>query len=79
MRIRTKPRRRSTPADRLTLPIDAYDDSSKNYTQTVTVDGKVISSLESSSGKAIGWGTAVEAQNELSGTVTAHSKPCLPL
>jgi hypothetical protein len=54
---------------------DKYDESSGNTTQTLTVDGQVVSTYSSNSGKAIGWGTAVECQDDAcDGTVNAHSK-----
>lgn len=54
--------------------VDKYDDASGNYTQTVSIDGTVVSTLSTASGKAQGWGTAVECQDECSGIVNAHSK-----
>ncbi|THZ06380.1 hypothetical protein D6C93_01512 [Aureobasidium pullulans] len=50
-----------------------YDETSGNTTQTVSVEGKVVSTLSTKSGKAIGFGTAEEAQNEFKGVVYEHS------
>ncbi|KAE8132385.1 hypothetical protein BDV38DRAFT_297042 [Aspergillus pseudotamarii] len=50
-----------------------YNDSTGKYDQTVTINGKVVSSLSTNSGQAQGWGTAVEAQDNASkSTVAAH-------
>ncbi|KAF5857155.1 hypothetical protein ETB97_006204 [Aspergillus alliaceus] len=52
---------------------DKYNDSTGKYDQTVAINGKVVSSLSTSSGQAQGWGTAVEAQDNASkSTVAAH-------
>ncbi|KAL1864019.1 hypothetical protein Daus18300_007984 [Diaporthe australafricana] len=50
-----------------------YDDNSGNYTQTVLVNGDVVSTLSTSDGKAEGWGSAVECAAEDCGTVAAHT------
>ncbi|KAK0435549.1 hypothetical protein EV421DRAFT_1892531 [Armillaria borealis] len=65
------------------VPIDAntpvtinykYDESTESYTQKVTVNGEVISTITTSDGKAIGWGTAVECQDDAcNGTSTTHT------
>lgn len=55
----------------ISLP-DKYDDASGNYTQTVSVNGEVVSTLSTSSGKAQGWGSAVECAEENCGTMPAH-------
>ncbi|KAL1847867.1 hypothetical protein Daus18300_013782 [Diaporthe australafricana] len=49
-----------------------FDDASGNYTQTVSVNGEVVSTLSTSSGKAQGWGSAVECAEENCGTMPAH-------
>jgi hypothetical protein len=49
-----------------------YNDATAKYDQTVSVDGTVVSSLSTDSGKAQGWGTAVECQQAACGTVPAH-------
>jgi len=51
-----------------------YNTTTQKYDQTVSVDGKVVSTLSTLSGKGIGWGTAVECQDQCSGVVNAHSK-----
>jgi hypothetical protein len=53
---------------------DKYDDSTGNYTQTVLVNSKVVSTLSTKDGKAEGWGSAVECAATNCGTVPAHSK-----
>ncbi|KAG9546249.1 hypothetical protein KCU71_g16992, partial [Aureobasidium melanogenum] len=52
---------------------DKYDEASGNTTQTVSIEGKTVSTLSTKSGKAIGFGTAEEAQNEFKGVVYEHS------
>ena len=51
-----------------------YDDSTKNYTQTVSVNGKQVSTLSTSDGHAQGFGSAIECARENCGTMPAHSK-----
>lgn len=65
------------------VPIDAntpvtinykYNESTESYTQKVTVNGEVISTITTSDGKATGWGTAVECQDDAcNGTSTTHT------
>ncbi|KAK0209558.1 hypothetical protein IW262DRAFT_1281490 [Armillaria fumosa] len=65
------------------VPVDAntpvtinykYNESAESYTQRVTVNGKLISTITTSDGKAIGWGTAVECQDDAcNGTSTTHT------
>lgn len=55
-------------------PSDKYDDSSRNYTQTLSVNGQVVSTLSTSDGYAQGWGSAVECAATDCGTVGAHCK-----
>ncbi|KAJ9148651.1 hypothetical protein NKR23_g5011 [Pleurostoma richardsiae] len=50
-----------------------FDDSTGNYTQTVQVNGKTVSTLSTSDGQAQGWGSAVECAETNCGTVYAHS------
>ncbi|KAJ5594678.1 uncharacterized protein N7459_000886 [Penicillium hispanicum] len=50
-----------------------YNDTTGNYTQTVLVNGKVVSTLSTSDGKAEGWGSAVECAETNCGTLGAHS------
>lgn len=54
-------------------PTDKYDDASGNYTQTVSLNDKVISTLSTKDGHAQGWGSAVECAEENCGTIGAHS------
>ena len=49
-----------------------YNDATKKYDQTVALNGVVVSSLSTDSGKAQGWGTAVECQQAACGTAPAH-------
>lgn len=53
---------------------DVYDDSTGNYTQTVSVNGNAVSELSTSDGHAQGWGSAVECAADDCGTVPAHSE-----
>lgn len=55
----------------LTL-LDKYNDATAKYDQTVSLNGKVVSKLSTDSGKAQGWGTAVECQSAACGTAPAH-------
>ncbi|KAI7367710.1 hypothetical protein KC354_g3214 [Hortaea werneckii] len=52
-------------------PGSSNDDTSK-YDQTVSLNGEVVSRLSTSSGKAQGWGTAVECQQSACGKVPSH-------
>ncbi|KAF3771302.1 hypothetical protein M406DRAFT_245797 [Cryphonectria parasitica EP155] len=49
-----------------------YDSSTGNYTQTVSLNGAVVSTLSTSDGYAEGWGSAVECAATNCGTVPAH-------
>ncbi|KAI1842662.1 hypothetical protein JX266_011124 [Neoarthrinium moseri] len=50
-----------------------YNDSTQKYDQAVSINGKVLSTLSTSSGNAQGWGTAVECQESACpGTVATH-------
>ncbi|TKX23548.1 hypothetical protein C1H76_4060 [Elsinoe australis] len=49
-----------------------YNDATAKYDQTVSLNGKVVSKLSTDSGKAQGWGTAVECQSAACGTAPAH-------
>ncbi|KAF4216176.1 hypothetical protein CNMCM8980_007452 [Aspergillus fumigatiaffinis] len=60
------------PGDHVTMHYK-YDDASGNYTQTLSVNGKVVSTLSTSDGHAQGWGSAVECAETNCGTVGAHS------
>ncbi|KAF4154037.1 hypothetical protein CNMCM6936_006341 [Aspergillus lentulus] len=60
------------PGDHVTMHYK-YDDASGNYTQTLSVNGKVVSTLSTSDGHAQGWGSAVECAANDCGTVGAHS------
>ncbi|KAF7173418.1 hypothetical protein CNMCM5623_005635 [Aspergillus felis] len=60
------------PGDHVTMHYK-YDDSTRNYTQTVSVNGQVVSTLSTSDAHAQGWGSAVECAANDCGTVGAHS------
>ena len=53
---------------------DKFDDNSGNYTQTVSVNDKTVSTLSTSDDKAQGWGSSVECAEDNCGTVGAHCK-----
>ncbi|KUI59008.1 hypothetical protein VP1G_06253 [Cytospora mali] len=57
--------------DHITMHYE-YSDTTGNYTQTVLLNGAVVSTLSTSDGKAEGWGSAVECADETCGTVPAH-------
>ncbi|GAB1200497.1 hypothetical protein APSETT444_009870 [Aspergillus pseudonomiae] len=52
---------------------DKFDDASGNYTQTLQINGKTVSTLSTSDGQAQGWGSSVECAENNCGTVGAHS------
>ncbi|KAI0553891.1 hypothetical protein F4679DRAFT_388074 [Xylaria curta] len=65
----------ATPAsagDRITMHYK-YDDATQNYTQTVSINDKVVATLSTSDEHALGWGSAVECAEENCGTVPAHT------
>ncbi|RMY69809.1 hypothetical protein D0863_06208 [Hortaea werneckii] len=49
-----------------------YNDDTSKYDQTVSLNGQVVSRLSTSSGKAQGWGTAIECQQSACGKVPSH-------
>lgn len=57
--------------DRVTMHYK-FDDRSQNYTQTVLVNGRQVSTLSTNSGHAEGWGSAVECQATDCGTIPEH-------
>lgn len=57
--------------------VDKFDDATKNYTQTVLINGAQVSTLSTEDGHAQGWGSAVECAENNCGTVPAHSKSIL--
>ncbi|CAI0649385.1 hypothetical protein CGCF415_v012463 [Colletotrichum fructicola] len=62
----------ASAGDKITMHYK-YNDSTGKYDQTVSLNGKVVSTLSTSSGQAQGWGTAVECQDDACvGTVVAH-------
>ncbi|CAN8099929.1 unnamed protein product [Discula destructiva] len=62
----------ASSTDHLTM-LYKYDPSTKNYTQTLSLNGAVVSELSTGDGLATGWGSAVEcAGNKNCGTVNAH-------
>ncbi|RMZ31712.1 hypothetical protein D0859_04161 [Hortaea werneckii] len=50
-----------------------YNDQTSQYDQTVSLNGEVVSRLSTSSGKAQGWGTAIECQQSACGSVCRTS------
>ncbi|KAE8353200.1 hypothetical protein BDV28DRAFT_148323 [Aspergillus coremiiformis] len=50
-----------------------YDDSTGNYTQTVLLNGRSVSTLSTSDGHAQGWGSAVECAATDCGSIGAHT------
>jgi hypothetical protein len=54
------------------MSADIYNDASKNYTQLVSINGKQVAELSTSSGHAQGWGSAVECGANDCGTMGAH-------
>ncbi|CAI7610206.1 unnamed protein product [Penicillium discolor] len=56
--------------DQITMLYKYNDDTSK-FDQTVFINGEVVSTLSTSSGKAQGWGTAVECQDDACKTTAA--------
>ncbi|KAJ5803589.1 uncharacterized protein N7503_006039 [Penicillium pulvis] len=61
----------ATPGNRVTMHYK-FDESTGNYTQTVLVNNKSVSTLSTSDGWAEGWGSAVECATTDCGTVDAH-------
>ncbi|KAH8780911.1 hypothetical protein F5883DRAFT_405772 [Diaporthe sp. PMI_573] len=58
--------------DQITMSY-VYNDSTGKYDQIVSVNGKQVSNLSTSSGQAQGWGTAVECQaHACDSAVAAH-------
>ncbi|GJC91327.1 hypothetical protein ColKHC_00153 [Colletotrichum higginsianum] len=62
----------ASEGDKITMHYK-FDDASQNYTQTVSINDKVVSTLSTKDGEAQGWGSAVECAAEDCGTVGAHS------
>ncbi|KAH7082544.1 hypothetical protein BKA63DRAFT_133455 [Paraphoma chrysanthemicola] len=58
--------------DKITMHY-TYNDASGNYTQSVLLNGKQVSTLSTSDGHAEGFGSAVECAAEDCGTIPAHS------
>ncbi|KAI3528213.1 hypothetical protein CSPX01_16392 [Colletotrichum filicis] len=62
----------ASEGDKITMHYK-FDDASQNYTQTVSINDKVVATLSTKDGEAQGWGSAVECAAEDCGTVGAHS------
>ncbi|KAI1295007.1 hypothetical protein F5Y03DRAFT_311087 [Xylaria venustula] len=63
---------KANPGDQVTYHYK-YNDSTGNTDQTVSVNGAVVSTLSTSSGRGgLGWGTAMECQTANCGTVPEH-------
>lgn len=52
---------------------DTYNDDDGLYHQEVSINGEVVSTINSSSGLAQGWGTATECTTAACGTLPSHS------
>ncbi|RDI81906.1 hypothetical protein Vi05172_g8019 [Venturia inaequalis] len=50
-----------------------YDETTKQFTQTLSIDGKEVSRQSLAVGKGTRFNTAVEVQRGFSGTIAAHS------
>ncbi|KAJ4026403.1 hypothetical protein NW752_001345 [Fusarium irregulare] len=62
----------ASPGARMTIHY-VYNDATKKYDQSVALDGRVVSTLSTTSGHAEGWGTAVECQDAACvGNMAAH-------
>ncbi|GCB25453.1 hypothetical protein AAWM_08338 [Aspergillus awamori] len=61
-----------TKGDKVTIHYK-FDGSTGSYTQTVLINGKTASTLSTSDGKALGWGSAVECAEDNCDTVGDHS------
>ncbi|BCR99732.1 uncharacterized protein AKAW2_50074S [Aspergillus luchuensis] len=61
-----------TKGDKVTMHYK-FDGSTGSYTQTVLINGKTASTLSTSDGKALGWGSAVEYAEDNCDTVGDHS------
>jgi hypothetical protein len=53
---------------------DKYSDQTQQFTQSLEVDGKVVSSRSDKVGKGARFNTAVEGQGKFSGVIHSHSK-----
>ncbi|KAF2221645.1 hypothetical protein BDZ85DRAFT_265744 [Elsinoe ampelina] len=62
---------RANPGDRVTYDYKV-NDATASIDQTVSVNGKVVSTLSTKSGTGAGWGTAMECQQAKCGTVPEH-------
>ena len=56
------------------IPSDKYDNQTQQFTQTVSIDGKVVSSRSDKVGKGGRFNTAVEGQGSFTGTIFSHSR-----
>ncbi|KAI9034938.1 uncharacterized protein KD926_005001 [Aspergillus affinis] len=61
----------ATEGDKITMHYK-FDDNSGNYTQTVQLNGKTVSTLSTSDEHAQGWGSSVECGEDNCGTIGAH-------
>ncbi|CAG8942612.1 unnamed protein product [Penicillium salamii] len=65
----------ASPGDKITMHY-VYNDSTGEYDQTSAINGKIVSTLSTSSGYAQRWDVAVECQvDACSRTSPPHSKP----
>jgi hypothetical protein len=56
------------------LRSDKYDDQAQQFTQTLAIDGKVVSSRSDKIAKGGRFNTAVEGQGAFSGKIFSHSE-----
>jgi hypothetical protein len=56
------------------IHLDKYDDAAQQFTQTLAVDGKVVSSRSDKIGKGGRFNTAVEGQGAFQGVIFSHSR-----
>ncbi|GKZ98406.1 hypothetical protein AnigIFM59636_003003 [Aspergillus niger] len=61
-----------TKGDKVTMHYK-FDGSTGSYTQTVLINDKTASTLSTSDGKALGWGSAIECAEDNCDTVGDHS------
>lgn len=54
--------------------VDKYDEKTKQFGQTLSIDGKIVSTQSLAIGKGNQFNTAVEVQGGWAGTILAHSK-----
>jgi hypothetical protein len=56
------------------IQLDKYDTASGKFTQSLTMDGRQLSTQSMAVGKGVRFNTAVEVQGGFKGTVYGHSR-----